>query len=331
MKFLAYYHKNGKFMTLQCPQCSQVIILSADIAICTTCNQKWPVEYGIPIICRKHYQTYFADELNPELSKTLILKAESEGWQNGLKNVLRFLPKGNAEYLSKYICGQQRTLALYLLDVSPNHIILDHGCGWGNITCYLASQVKTVVAMDLVTYRSRFTQIRGLQSGLNNIIPVISGDYPKLPFLDNSFDSVIMNGVLEWIPYNVEGDPYLIQAKRLEEIARLLKPGGQLLLAIENRYWWRYFLGNPEVHTGIPYISIIPRCLANIWARLLGYNSFRAYTYSLWGYKHLLRRCKFKEIQCFLVFPEYNFPEIIIPISQSMILPECKRDFKKNL
>lgn len=206
--------------------------------------------------------------------------------------------------------------------MAEDHVVLDHGCGWGKLTCHLAPRVGRVVAMDLVRNRAQFTALRSRQDGSDNVVPVVSGDYERLPFPADCFDAALLNGVLEWVPSVLPGDPGAVQEARLRELARVLKPGGQLLLAIENRYWWRYFLGTPEVHTGIRWAALAPRWATGLLARMSGRPAFRTYTYSLNGYHRLLRRAGFEEIAAYITAPEYNFTEVAMPIGATPALSD---------
>jgi len=93
-----------------------------------------------------------------------------------------------------------------------------------------------------------------------------------------------------------EDDPEAVQGAVLREAARVLKPQGQLLLAMENRFGLDYFLGVPEDHTQIKYISLLPRWLADLYSRALTGHIYRNRTYSYWGNRRALRRAGFQSV-----------------------------------
>ena len=79
-----------------------------------------------------------------------------------------------------------------------------------------------------------------------------------LPLAENSFDLVIVNGVLEWVgEWDLTVDPRTVQVNFLKKILRLLKDDGILLIGIENRIGWGLFLGG-EDHSGMAYTSLVP-------------------------------------------------------------------------
>lgn len=85
---------------------------------------------------------------------------------------------------------------------------LDAGAGRLTYTPRLSQVAREVISLD--RYR--------VKDGLN-----ILSDLAELPLVDNSFDSVFCSQVLEHVP-----DPHCV----LGEFARILRPGGTLLLSV---------------------------------------------------------------------------------------------------
>src|SRR4030042_1752759 len=59
-----------------------------------------------------------------------------------------------------------------------------------------------------------------------------------------------------------------IQTRLLKEIYRVLKKGGYLYLATENRFAANYFAFG-RGHDGLFFSSIMPRCLAKIYSKIV--------------------------------------------------------------
>src|SRR5205823_4310509 len=76
-----------------------------------------------------------------------------------------------------------------------------------------------------------------------------------------------------------ETNPRKVQLRFLEEICRILKPRGQLFVAIENRFDYEYFMGHPDHHSGLRYSSLLPRFLANLYSIFAARRPYRTYTY----------------------------------------------------
>ena len=72
--------------------------------------------------------------------------------------------------------------------------------------------------------------------------------------MEERFDYVTLIGVLEYAKsYIGKDNPY---PEYLEKINRLLKPGGKILIAIENRLGLKYFAGCREDHVGREFAGI---------------------------------------------------------------------------
>ena len=109
-----------------------------------------------------------------------------------------------------------------------------------------------------------------------------------------------------------EESPKQMQQKFLRKISKALKKSGTLYLAIENRYDFSYFLGLPDPHCGIRFISLMPRQLQNILSLMLRGRAFRNWTYSQRGLIKLLHSTGFSEFNFYYGFPDYRVPELVL-------------------
>jgi ubiquinone/menaquinone biosynthesis methyltransferase len=99
-------------------------------------------------------------------------------------------------------------------NVRPAQRALDLACGTGDIAFAVAAHGARVVGLD-ITYR-----MLQLASRRSSAARFIAGDMTQLPFQSRSFE-IVTTG------YGLRNVPDLDAA--LEEIARVLKPGGRLL------------------------------------------------------------------------------------------------------
>jgi len=107
-------------------------------------------------------------------------------------------------------------------DVRGCKRILDAGCGNGRYTRFLlkhADRDATISAFDL-SQRMLKRARRRLKSPR---VSFVSADLTRLPYPDAQFDAIICGWVLEHLP-----DP----SPGLRELARVLRPGGKLLLLV---------------------------------------------------------------------------------------------------
>lgn len=248
----------------------------------------------------------------------LLRECAGGDWQPPFERMIREMKYGL--YHRRYALSERRASWWPLLAFRPGMRVLDYGCGWGVMSFSYARRHAEVTAYDLCQERLQFLQIRAVSEGLSNITFVRGGDAPSLPFPDSSFDLVFLIGVLEWIPTSFGGSPLEVQKHFLREIARILSPTGQLLLAIENRFNWYYFLGQPEDHTHMRFISLLPRPLANAYSRLRTGKPLRNLTHSNRAYQNLLRGAGFDSARTFLPISDYRlFNRVLDPENRSTI------------
>jgi ubiquinone/menaquinone biosynthesis C-methylase UbiE len=189
--------------------------------------------------------------------------------------------------------------------------VLDIGAGSGVISETIAKDFSSVIAFDYSPELIEFMRKRFFQDGLDNI-KIVRADAVKLPFREDCFDLVIVNGVLEWIPdFTPQTNPYRAQIDFLKNVHFILKKRGMVGLAIENRFYFRHFQGLSPHGEGA-FVAILPRFMATLITRLKEKKQYRNYIYSYWGYKRLLRKAGFRKINIYVAVPSYYDPHAII-------------------
>jgi ubiquinone/menaquinone biosynthesis C-methylase UbiE len=110
-----------------------------------------------------------------------------------------------------------------ILDAEPGERILEIGPGTGHYTLDVADWVKPDGVVDIVDLQQEMldhTLSRARERGLDNITPA-QADATALPYDDGSFDAAFLITTLGEIPD---------QDAALRELARVLKPGGRLVV-----------------------------------------------------------------------------------------------------
>lgn len=236
-------------------------------------------------------------------------------------------------WLSGIIFSPKRAGGLELLDLSGEESCIDYGCMWGALTLALAKRCAYVVGIDQTMDSLRFLNARIKEEGLENV-DLLCGDLREIKHFENKFDVAVVNGVLEWIPesgpielkkyygkhdskeYSV--DPGLQQMLFLKKVLQNLNADGKLYLAIENRFDFKMFLGMKDPHANILFASFLPRKVANLLSRLILGRPYVNWLYSFKGIEGLLKRAGFSNVVLYMCFPDYRFPERIMPYNSSL-------------
>ncbi len=152
----------------------------------------------------------------------------------GIANAIWFAANA-ASYLYTTRAGKLRVWADLLRDqkLRGDEQVLDVGCGRGVVLLTAARSVPRgkATGIDLWQVQDQSgnsestTRENAKREGLSDRIELTTGDMRKLPFDDASFDLVVSSLAIHNVP-SVEG-----RDKAIEEIFRVLKPGGRILVA----------------------------------------------------------------------------------------------------
>ena len=126
------------------------------------------------------------------------------------------------------IYQDRMAIALQLIDqlhLPHTARLLEIGCGAGYATVALARRGYRIDALDSVPTMIEIACKRIAESGTADKVRLGRADVRRLPMPDGSFDLVLALGVIPWLD-----DP----AAAVREMARVLRPGGYLLLSIDH-------------------------------------------------------------------------------------------------
>lgn len=112
-----------------------------------------------------------------------------------------------------------------------NKDVLEIGVGNGSHAQLLAQYAKSFVGIDLTEYATQSTAKRLKLMGLSATVRQM--DAEDLQFSDASFDFIWSWGVI----HHSSNTPRII-----EEIYRVLRPGGRAVIMVYNRGWWNYYV-----------------------------------------------------------------------------------------
>lgn len=177
---------------------------------------------------------------------------------------------------------------------NPGGTLLEIGAGCGAVTGLFCRKTAQVTAIDLSKRRST---INAARNGRYGNLEILVGNFEDIRIQD-TFDYVTLIGVLEYAGYYIsEEEPYLEMLRRVKSF---LKPGGKLMIAIENKYGLKYWAGAPEDHTGGLFDGV------EDYGRVRGVRTF-----SKPELAGLLSEAGFLEQEFYYPMPDYKLPDAI--------------------
>ncbi|OGE31963.1 hypothetical protein A2631_02480 [Candidatus Daviesbacteria bacterium RIFCSPHIGHO2_01_FULL_44_29] len=107
------------------------------------------------------------------------------------------------------------------LRLKPNQMVLDAGCGYGVVACYLAEKSKVnIVGLDLNSYEIGKARGRARKLNLEGRVKFEIMDYSRTSFTKNTFDAIF---TLETLSHAAE------LKKTLRQFLNILKPNGKVV------------------------------------------------------------------------------------------------------
>jgi len=104
--------------------------------------------------------------------------------------------------------------------------VLDIGCGPGEMLLELLDRGCTVYGTDISPGMIDLARKNCDKHPRKDQLDLRVGDIEALTYPDNTFDTVICAGVIEYLPNDT---------KALAELHRVLKPGGRLIITVRNK------------------------------------------------------------------------------------------------
>ncbi len=210
-------------MELVCPACQSSLVEPS----CLGCGRTFPEVAGLPDL--RLASDRFLDlsqerakaERLAKLAPGLDLKGLAEAYYAMTPDVE---PRRRAFYLRHILDAETRGSALAALLPRTGKIV-EIGCGTGGL---LASAAKLGLDIEGVDIALRWLVVaRRRLDDLGLSVPLIAASGDRLPYADASCDAVVVDSLLEHLD-----DP----ASAVREWARVLRPGGSLLIWSPNRF-----------------------------------------------------------------------------------------------
>lgn len=199
------------------------------------------------------------------------------------------------DWPQRYHLSPSRANVIRALDLPSDATVLEIGAGCGAITRYLGETCATVDALEPTFERARVAARRTEELPGVTVHNAEVADLPAEP----AYDVVVVVGVLEYVGGGGRDErPYV---EFLEALRRTLRPGGRLVLAIENELGVKYLAGAPEDHSNEVFHSV------------QGYpEDGPARTFSRQRLVELARTAGFTETDVLGAFPDYKLTRAVL-------------------
>jgi len=210
----------------------------------------------------KHYPLASEEEINKQI----------EDWQNKIdssKNLVSFFIERVGEV--------------------ENKRILDVGFGSGGIAIAFNHAGAEMYGVDVEPELKDIANRNVLANGAVANLKTYEGK--RLPYDDNYFDYIVCFSVVEHMSYPQEV---------LNEMLRVLKVGGRVLLTLPNKYYPK------ETHTLAYFVSYMPRKLANPYLKLLKRSPLEHDNLHFYSYFDILKMLKKTNYKYGLVYKELD-------------------------
>ena len=145
-----------------------------------------------------------------------------------------------------YHFSHVRENILSWLPFTGEESVLEIGSGCGAVTGALCARAKKVTCIELSRKRSMINAKR--HKNCENLT-ILLGNFQEIEQnLKEQYDYITLIGVFEYGENYIDSDSPFVDF--LKTVATHLKPGGKIVLAIENRFGLKYWAGCTEDHFG---------------------------------------------------------------------------------
>lgn len=170
--------------------------------------------------------------------------------------------------------------------------ILEVGSGCGAITGKLSEKAGQVTCIDLSRQRSLINAYRHMEC---DNVTIHVGNFQDIePSLPCDYDYVCLIGVFEYGQSYIGGKTPFHDFFRI--VMRHVKPGGRLVIAIENKYGMKYWAGCREDHLGTFFSGV------EDYSEGGGVRTF-----SRRGLEEIFKDCGEEEYSFYYPYPDYKF------------------------
>ena len=152
-------------------------------------------------------------------------KKRSKGIKEGLKGTYAAIAQ-HFDVTRWQPWPETKVFAEMLINKREKTTVLDLGCGNGRNAVYLAKMGHRVIALDCVPEQLSVARGNAEREGVAEHVEFVEAMLPYIPLNDSTVDAVLYIATLHHLPTVEE------RVNSLEEVARVLKSGGEMLVSV---------------------------------------------------------------------------------------------------
>jgi SAM-dependent methyltransferase len=238
-----------------------------DRLACSRCESTWPVRFGIPDLrAAGTGDPYLTPDEDLRAAERLARHGEKEGFASTLASYYASNTRVPAVQARQFIAGAlaaagraQSVLRTWQAWSGPEgsvtpRALLDVGCGTGPLAVAAAEAGHTTLALDVGLRWLVLAAVRAREAGVACVFACAGAE--AMPIATGAVQIVAGESILENVPS---------PARVLQEMRRVLAPGGWLWMTTANR--WSV---GPDPHLGLPLGGWLPARVAAAYATWRG-------------------------------------------------------------
>ena len=203
----------------KCPNCSSKLIFLKEEILCSSCEEKYPIVFDIPVLitkkkCESLGLDYYSESFKEKILKLNLFKKNEFGIM-ALNEILIFtngILYEKINKLKKYPIPE----IPFERNTQDNNLLIDIGCGWGRWTNSAAQRGYDAVDIDKNLIWLIFAKKIAEQLNIKNC-NFICCDALNIPIKNSSFDKVYSYSFLQ----HFSGQNLKII---LNQISKIIKP-----------------------------------------------------------------------------------------------------------
>lgn len=256
---------------LVCPACRTPLLEGRDDWCCPACPRRFPSHHGIPDL-RLAGDAYLSLEQDRARADLVVAAFEGHDLRGLLEHYWSRSAETPAALRARFVASALRASlrARHLVAclraegfLVPTARVLEVGSGTAAFLTEATPHAQEVIGLDLALRWLHVGRRRLLDAGVAKPA-LVGGAGEALPFEDRRFDLVVCVATLEFTR-----DPDRV----LAECARVLRPGGTLVLNTVNRFSLLL-----EPHVGLWGVGFLPRAWQAPYVRWRGRGDFSGVT-----------------------------------------------------